>query len=338
MEKKAYPLISGFGSYVPPRIVTNDDLATIVDTSDEWIVSRTGIRTRHIADEGVTNADFGFEAAKESIKKAGIDKKDITHVLYGTCTPDAAMPSSACLMQAKLGIKGTLAIDFNAACASFVYGLELAHSITKVKPEAVVLLVATDILSQRLNWNDRTTCVLFGDGSGAAIVTGEKSSAKLKQDILKGSFVDIICSSDGSLADLLYVKGGHSSHPYKMGDIVGEEYFLHMEGRTVFKHAVRKMSKMCRDILDKNHLKVEEIDRVIPHQANIRIIEAVGSRLEADSDKIFINVDKIGNTSAASIPLALSQAVDGGFVQKGHKVLLVTFGSGFTWGSAIIQF
>lgn len=338
MKNTSSPRIYGFGAHVPPRIVTNHDLAQIVDTSDEWITSRTGIRQRHLTDEGVTNTDIGTIAAQNALSRANVNAADISHILYATCTPDAAFPSCACQLQEKLGIKNTLSLDINAACTSFVYGLEISRSLALATPSATILLVATDTLSKLLNWNDRSTCVLFGDGSGAVVVGGAESKAIRHSPFPSASFIDTLCSSDGSLGDLLYARGGYSSHPYKLGDIVGEEYFLHMQGREVFKHAVRSMSKICQTLLKRNGLTIDDIDVVVPHQANLRIIEAVGSRLKASPERVFINVDSMGNTSAASIPLALSQAIDQGAIKQGNKVLIVTFGAGFTWAAALLQF
>lgn len=341
MKNTPSPRIYGFGSFVPPRVVTNHDLAKFVDTSDEWITSRTGIKQRHLTDEDVTNTDIGTLAAQEALSRAGIRPADVTHILYATCTPDAAFPSCACQLQEKLGITNTLSLDVNAACTSFVYGLEIARSLALATPSSTILLVATDTLSKLLNWNDRSTCVLFGDGSGAVVITGAESKAAKAtkaSPFPSAGFIDTLCSSDGSLGNLLYARGGYSSHPYKLGDVVGEEYFLHMQGQEVFKHAVRSMSKICQTLLKRNGLTIDDIDVIVPHQANLRIIEAVGSRLKAAPERVFINVDTMGNTSAASIPLALSQAIDQGTITSGNKVLIVTFGAGFTWAAALLQF
>lgn len=338
MKKLSSPRIAGFGSSLPPRVVTNDDLAKFVDTSDEWITSRTGIKQRHLTEDSVTNTDIGVLAARAALERAAVQASEITHIIYGTCTPDAAFPSCACLLQEQLGITNTLSLDINAACTSFVYGLEVSRSLALAHPQSNILLVATDTLSKLLNWNDRSTCVLFGDGSGAVVVSGADSEAGQATTHPSAQVIDIMCSSDGSLGDLLYARGGHSSHPYTLGHIVDEEHFLHMQGREVFKHAVRSMSKICHTILEKNNLTINDIDVIVPHQANLRIIEAVGSRLKASSEQIFINVDHVGNTSAASIPLALSEAIDKGAIQAGQKVLIVTFGAGFTWAAALLQF
>ena len=333
----AAPVLSGFGAYSPPKVVTNHDLAKFVDTDNEWIVARTGIESRHFADKATVNSDLAVLAAQKAFAASGISPAAVTHILYGTCTPDAACPSSACVFQEKLGIKGALAIDMNAACTSFVYGLELARCIATASPEATVLLVGSELFSKHLNWKDRSTCVLFGDGAGVALVSGN-NAPQPKQGAMTGHIRDVLCHSDGSLAPFLVMNGGYSSNAYTLGDTVGEEYFLSMAGREVFKHAVRCMSKTCREILAKNLLTIDAVDVVIPHQANMRIIEAVSDRLDAPAEKVFKNVQKYGNTSAASIPLALHEAIETGFVQKGHTVLVVSFGAGFTWASSLLQF
>ena len=337
------PLVSGFGRYVPPRVVTNADLVSVVDTSDEWITSRTGIRQRHFSEESVCNADLGFEAAKNTLARSGLPASAITHIIYGTCTADAAFPSTACMLASRLGISGVMALDANAACASFVYALELARGLVMASPKAVVLVVAADILTKRLNWEDRSTCVLFGDASSAAIVSASVPEQASAQDApsprpLSARLLDVSCGSDGSLGNLLQARGGFSSHPYKLGQTVGPEYFLQMQGREVFKHAVRNMVEASRAMLAQNKMTLADIDVVVPHQANQRIIEAVCQRLEVAPKKIFINVDTKGNTSSASIPLALSEALDKGAIVHGNRVLVVTFGAGFTWAAAILQF
>jgi 3-oxoacyl-(acyl-carrier-protein) synthase III len=331
------PVISGFGAYSPPRVVSNHELAQFVDTDDEWIVTRTGIHTRHYAEEQVLNSDLALPAAQKALAASGIPASAITHILYATCTPDAACPSSACYFEEKLGIRGAMALDMNAACTGFIYGLELARNLAIASPEATILIVGAELFSKHLNWKDRSTCVLFGDGAGAALVSG-KHAPQPDQNTLTGRIRDVLCTSDGSLASFLVMNGGYSSHSYRLGDTVGEEYFLSMSGRDVFKHAVRCMNRVSQDILERNGLTIDDVDVVIPHQANLRIIEAVGSRLGAPETKVFNNVHKYGNTSAASIPLALSEAIDQGFVRKGHTVLAVSFGAGFTWASSLIQF
>ena len=326
--------ISGFGYYVPEKILGNADIAAHSDITDEWIVSRTGISARRILDGDMTGTDMALRAAQSALTKAGRSAGDITHILYATCTPDACCPSAACVLAAKLDIKGRMAVDCNAACAGFVNGLALADGLLARDPHALVLLVASESLSHRCNWEDRGTAVLFGDGAGAVLVTG----AAVPTSSLSGAVVDVIVGSDGGTSGLLLISGGFSASPYKLGDQVGPDYFIRMEGGLVFKHAVRNMSACCLEILERNGLTPADVDLFVPHQANLRIIEAVGGRLGISGDKVFLNVQKYGNTSAASIPLALGEAMEAGRVRPGMRVLMTTFGGGLTWGAALLQF
>ncbi len=329
---KFSPRIRGFGASAPETIITNTALAERVDTSDEWIVSRTGIRERRVVSPGQTGTDLALAASRSALARAGRQAEDITHIFYATCTPDACCPSAACTLAHKLELKGRMALELNAACSGFVYGLELARTTCLANPDACVLLVAAETLSHRCNWEDRSTCVLFGDGAGAVLVEGENVSRT--NDSAKAVVQDILLSSDGSLGDLLRI----GDRFYDLGEAVGPEYFVRMRGREVFKHAVRSMGGICRALLARNGLSPEDIDVLVPHQANIRIIEAVGERLGIPGERVFVNVEKYGNTSAASIPLALAEAVDQGRLQPGMRVLLSTFGGGFTWGAALLQF
>lgn len=324
--------LRGFGAYAPERILTNKDLESIVETTDEWITTRTGIRQRHVASEGENASDVATAAARAALADAGLDPSELTHIFVATCTPDYLSPNTACLVESKLGLAGLMALDFNAACSGFVYGLSLARGIVAAQPTAKVLLVATEALSRRVNWQDRTTCVLFGDGAGATVITAD-SPANANGAVLE----DVIGTSDGNLGTLLTIGGGTAT-PYKLGDTVGPEYFVQMQGRDVFKHAVRSMANVCEDILTRNSLSVADVDLVIPHQANQRIIDAVTDRLAVTPDKVFMNLQNYGNTSAASIPLALADARAQGAIRPGMRVLLTTFGGGFTWGAALLRF
>ncbi len=323
--------ILGFGAYTPERRIGNDELTRLVDTSDEWIVSRSGIRARHILADGEQNSDAGTRAALQALEDAGISPESITHVLTATCTPDyLCCPSTACIISSKLGIHGEMAFDISAACSGFVYGLDLAKGILSSNPDAKILIVATEALTRRINWQDRGTSVLFGDGAGAMILAaGDRPG--------KAVLVDTRCRADGA-QHLLLTVGGGSNHRYELGDAVQPDFYIQMQGREVFKMAVRSLTAICREVLDRNKLTVQDIDLFIPHQANLRIIEAVGSRLDMGSDRIFVNVDEHGNTSAASIPLALREAWEQGRIKPGMRVLLSTFGGGFTWGAALLQF
>lgn len=328
--------ISGLGSFIPERVLTNHDLEGMLDTSDEWITSRTGIRTRHILNDDANASDAGAAAAAVALRDAGLEPKDVTHIFVATCTPDHLCPSVACLIADKLGLsssqepqRGTvMAFDFNGACSGFLYGLELARATLALHPEAVVLLVGAEALSRRMNFTDRSTCVLFGDGAGAVVLrAGETPSL--------WNITDVSCCSDGSFNKLIQVGGGTSLR-IKAGEPLPEEFFISMQGREVFRHAVRCMTAESKRILERNGLGVEDIDLFIAHQANLRIIEAVGSRLGVADDKVFVNVQNFANTSAATLPLALDDARNQGRLKPGMRVLLTTFGGGMTWGSALL--
>ena len=327
--------ISGFGYYVPEKALGNAEIAARSDITDEWIVSRTGISSRRLLEDGMTGTDMALSAAGSALANAGFAADDVTHILYATCTPDACCPSAACVLAAKLGLKGRMAVDLNAACAGFVNGLALADALAAKDPLARVLLVASESLSHRCNWDDHSTAVLFGDGAGAVLVTGTGASAPAG---LSGAVVDTLIGSDGSKGDLLLISGGFSASPYKLGDTVGPDYFIRMNGGLVFKHAVRTMSACCQQLLERNGLAPADVDLFVPHQANLRIIEAVGSRLGVPADKVFLNVQKYGNTSAASIPLALGEALEEGRLAPGMRVLMTTFGGGLTWGAGLVRF
>lgn len=336
MSVQAY--IKGLGFYVPERILTNDELSGMVDTNDEWIRSRTGIAERHLAAPNQLCSDLALEASQKALKSAGMKASELTAIIHATVTGDAIFPATSAFLQHKLGAAHGMAVDISAACSGFVYGLQLAQGLAAVNPDAKILVSAAEVLSHRVNWQDRGTCVLFGDGAGAAIVTGSKENKGANPMFANGLIEGVLCDADGSLTGLLGAEGGAAAHPYKEGDTVGSEYFIHMQGREVFKHAVRSMSKICDTLLEKLGYSIEDIDILLPHQANLRIIEAVGQRLNMPTEKVFINVDRYGNTSAASIPLALAEAVETGAIKPGMRVLLTTFGAGLTWAAAVIKF
>lgn len=326
------PYFYGFGHYVPERVLTNADLEKMVDTSDEWITSRTGIKERHIAAPGQATSDLAVEAAKAALADAGIDADELTHIVLATLTPDCYCPSSSVMIQHKLGIKGKICHDVNAACSGFLYALETARGILCLHPEAVVLVCAGEVLTSRTNWRDRTTCVLFGDAAGAVVLkNGAGPGAKAR-------LADIHLSSDGSLWELLTVKGGGSAFPMTWGDEIGETFFIQMNGREVFKHALRCMESACQTILTRNALGQDDIAMLIPHQANLRIILGLGKHFGIPEERVYVNVDRYGNSSAASLALALAEAVSTGRVHGGDKVLLTAFGGGFTWGAALLEF
>ena len=320
--------IFGLGYFLPPTRLTNTDLEKMVETSDDWITSRTGIKERRIASTE-SCSDLGAEAGRRALEQSGLSPEQITHLVVATFTPDYYCPSAACLLQQKMGLANIPCFDVNAACSGFTYGLEMCRGLAALHPDACILLVASEVVTSRIDFTDRSTCVLFGDGAGAAIVgTGGKG----------GSIRDVMLNSDGALGQLLTVKGGGSAKKMQLGDTVDSDFCVHMEGREVFKHAVKSMYGVAGEILARNNLRTEEIDLIIPHQANVRIIDALAKKLNAAPEQIYINVDKYGNTSAASVPIALAEAWETGRIKKGDRVLLVAFGGGFTWGSALLEF
>jgi len=304
------------GSFLPDRVLTNFDLEKMVETSDEWITTRTGIRERRIS-EGETTSDLATEAAVRALE--GRDPKDIDLIVVATATPDAFFPSTACKVQAKIENKRAIAFDISAACTGFIYALYVADSIMRTKEVNKALVIGAERFSKIINWEDRTTCILFGDGAGAVLLKREEDEGILGFDL----------GADGSYGDLLYVPSVGSNEEYP--------FYVRMKGNEVFKVAVRTMVESARRVLDKSGILAEEIKLLIPHQANVRIIKAVAERLGINEEKIFINLDRYGNTSAASIPIALDEAVKEGRLKKGDLVLLVAFGGGFTWGSCILR-
>jgi 3-oxoacyl-[acyl-carrier-protein] synthase III len=316
-----YSRIIGSGSYLPRNVVTNDDLARRMDTSDEWIRTRTGIRQRHIAEAGETSGSLALEASKAAIASAGIAAQDIDLIILATSTPDYIFPSTACLLQAKLGIKGCPAFDVQAVCSGFIYALAMADLFIRSGQHRCALVVGTEVFSRILDWNDRGTCVLFGDGAGAVI---------LRADAKPGVMASAL-HADGRYAGILSVPGSVCG-----GNVTGDP-FLRMDGPAVFKFAVRVLDEVARETLAKCGRQVEDIDWLIPHQANLRILEATAKRLGLPPEKLIVTVDTHGNTSAASVPLALDAAIRDGRIQLGHTVMLQAVGGGFTWGAALVQ-
>ena len=316
-----YSRIIGSGSYLPRNVVTNDDLAQRMDTSDEWIRSRTGIRQRHIAEAGETSSSLALEASKAAIASAGIAAQEIDLIILATSTPDYIFPSSACLLQAKLGIKGGPAFDVQAVCSGFVYALATADLFIRSGQHRCALVVGAEVFSRILDWNDRGTCVLFGDGAGAVI---------LRADDQPGIMASAL-HADGSYAGILSVPGQVCG-----GKVTGDP-FLRMDGPAVFKFAVRVLDDVARETLAKCGQQVEDIDWLIPHQANLRILESTAKRIGLPREKLIVTVDVHGNTSSASVPLALDLAMRDGRIKPGHKVMLQGVGGGFTWGAALVQ-
>jgi 3-oxoacyl-[acyl-carrier-protein] synthase III len=323
----------GLGYHLPKNILTNAELERIVDTSDEWITSRTGISERRIVGPGETCSEMALSAARKALSMADMEPGELTHIIVGTFTADSYIPSCACVLQHKLGNTRAVCLDVSAACSGFLYSLETARAMIALHPNAKILVVGSEVVSSRLNFRDRSTCVLFGDGAGAAVVAGPANG---KRPL--ASIDDVVLHADGSHHGLLTVTGGGSAAPPKFGECIDEVYFVQMQGQEVFKHAVRSMESVTREILERNGLKTGDIDVFIPHQANIRIIDAMAKRLEFPHEKIFVNLHKFGNTSAASIPVALAEAWETGFIVPGSTVVLSSFGGGFTWASALLRF
>ncbi|MEX0324181.1 MAG: beta-ketoacyl-ACP synthase III [Puniceicoccaceae bacterium] len=322
-------IISGVGSYTPPNILTNDDLSRMVDTSDEWITTRTGIRERRIAGENEATSDMASEAARLAIQNAGLNPEDIGLIIVGTITPDMPFPNTACFVQAKLGIGKVPAFDLEAACSGFIYSMDVARGLMLVNNIKHALIIGAEKLSSITNWEDRTTCVLFGDGAGAAVLSLEE-----REDV---GVLDVMMGADGSETDILCMPGGGSASPATVESIERSLHTIQMQGNQVFKHAVRVMCQSASDVLERSGLTTDEVDLVVPHQANNRIIEALSQRLNIGLDRFKVNLDRYGNTSAASIPIALDEAYRNGRIKSGDIILMVAFGGGLTWAGALIR-
>ena len=323
-------IILGTGSYAPERVLSNDDLAHMVETSDEWIRTRTGILERRVALKGETTSDMALQAARRALEDAKVAAAEIDLLVVATVTPDVPMPACACLLQHKLGIPTTAAcFDLNAACSGFVYALDTACAMIASGRYQRALIIGAEKLSAVVDWQDRTTCVLFGDGAGAAVVGPSSEPDRGLIGTRLGAF--------GDGADLLYISHGGTRYPATAESIANRDHCIRMKGKEVFKLAVRAMDEAARDILEQHHLRADQISLVIPHQANLRIIEAISEYLELPMDRFFVNVDRYGNTSAASIPIALDEARRAGRIKPGELTMLVAFGAGLTYGSALIR-
>lgn len=323
-----YVRILGTGSSAPDRILTNADLEKMVDTSDEWITERSGIKERRIAPPDKASSDYALEASLRAMETAGVTAAELDMIILGTVTPDTPLPSTACIIQDKLGAKNAAAMDIVAACSGFIYGLSLARSLILTGQAGTILVIGVEMLSRITDWSDRNTCVLFGDGAGAAVVRGSDKS---------GGIIDTYIKSDGSLAHLLHIPLGGSRTPLNAQNVCNGLRYVQMEGQDVFKSAVKAMGEAAVKILERSKISSEDIDLMIPHQANIRIIEATAKRIKLPMEKVYVNIHRYGNTSAASIPIALDEAVRDGRIKHGDKIVLVAFGAGFTWGSALIE-
>lgn len=324
--------IEGFGRHVPERVLTNAELETMVDTSDDWITTRTGIKERHIAAPGEASSDLALKATLNALADAGRTAEELTHIYFATFTPDTICPPASSILQEKLGIRGRAAVDMGAACTGFLYALDAGMGALALRPGSVALVTAAEITTSRTNWADRATCVLFGDGAGAVVLSDREP--RPGQAVIE----DVILHSDGSMWPLLTVKEGGSAFPLKLGDMTTGGYFIEMNGPEVYKNAVRSMGAVCETIMEKNGMSMDDVDLFIPHQANLRIIEAVGKRLKLSGDRVMVTVDRYGNTSASSVAIALADAKAEGRIRSGSRVLLTAFGGGFTWGAALLRF
>ena len=326
--------IIGTGSYMPAKVLTNDDLSKMVDTSDEWITTRTGIKERRIAAPNEATSDMAAEAARRAMTNAGVKPEEIQLIIVATVTSDMAFPSTACIVQKKIGASNAVCFDVSAACSGFLYALQVARHFINTGNRTTALVIGAEKLSSLVNWKDRNTCVLFGDGAGAVVI--RKACEKEVTDA-QGRVLSTVMGSDGNLVDLLKVPGGGSACPLTAENIVERPNTIHMEGRETFKHAVTRMLEASQQALEIAGLTAADVSLVIPHQANARIIGAIAERLNLPNEKVFMNLDKYGNTSAATIPVALDEARRAGLIHKGDVILLVAFGGGFTWASSVIR-
>lgn len=322
-----------FGTYVPDTIISNQYLASIVETDNEWIMTRTGISQRRKLAQTENASTLGLKASLIAIQQSNFPVSKLTHLIAATCTPDYLSPSIACIIAGELNAPPVMAFDLGAACTGFIYGLSVCRSILAADPEANILFVCAEAMTRRVNWQDRGTCVLFGDAASACLLSGAYGAYG---DKIFG-LADVICECDGTQKDLIIVGGGTACQ-YKTGQPVEEDFFISMQGRETYRNAVRQMVNVCEKILRRNNLQIGDIDLFVPHQANMRIIEAVGSRLRIPLDKVFTNVANYGNTSSASIPLALAEAREAGLIKQNSKVLVTAFGAGLTWGAALLEF
>jgi 3-oxoacyl-[acyl-carrier-protein] synthase-3 len=320
--------ITGVGSYVPAKILTNADLEKMVDTSDEWITTRTGIKERRVAAKDEFTSDMAVKAAQRAMKMAGVTAEQIELIVVATITPDMPFPATACLVQQKIGARRAAAFDLEAACSGFIYGLEIGQQFIMSRTYDTVLIIGAEKLSSIVDYADRNTCVLFGDGAGAAVLQNRPNAHGL---------LTAVMGADGSKGNLIHMPGGGSRCPATMDSVAAKLHYLQMDGRETFKSAVQAMCTAAKEALRRCELDITKIKCVIPHQANRRIIDAVGKRLGVAPEQMFINLDRYGNTSAASVAIALDEVVASGKIQRGDLVLLIVFGAGLTWGAAVIE-
>jgi 3-oxoacyl-[acyl-carrier-protein] synthase-3 len=321
--------ISAVGAYVPPRLLTNADLEKMVATNDQWITERTGIRERHLAEPGVATSDLAVEAARMCLSRRGLAPTDIDAIIVATVTPDMFFPATACLVQEKLGATGAWGFDLSAACSGFLYALQVGAKLIESGAHQHVLVIGADVMSSIVDYTDRSTCILFGDGAGAVLLEPCTSD--------EIGLIDFVHEIDGSGAPALNMPAGGSLHPTSHATIDAKQHFVHQDGGSVYKVAVRKMAELSERVLQRNDITGEEIDCFIPHQANRRIIEATADRLGMNLERVVINIDRYGNTTAATIPLAMNTALESGQLKKGSLVLLASFGGGYTVGATLLR-
>ena len=329
MTKPIRAKISALGTYVPPRLLTNADLEKMVDTSNDWIMARVGIRERHIVDKGVATSDLAVEAAKKALGQRGIAPTDIEAIIVGTVTPDMFFPSTACVVQNKLGAKGAWGFDLSGACSAFLYSLQAGAQFIGTGKHKKILVIGSDVMSSIIDYTDRATCVIFGDGAGAALLEPAENDDE--------GIIDFIHEVDGSGGEFLYMPGGGSLNPSSKETVEKKMHYVHQDGQQVFKFAVRKQTELCQKLLERNGLKGSDIDAFIPHQANLRIISATADRLELRPEAVIVNIDRFGNTTAGTIPLAMNTAIEEGKLKKGSLVLAASVGAGFTIGATLMR-
>jgi 3-oxoacyl-[acyl-carrier-protein] synthase-3 len=321
--------ISALGTYVPPRLLTNADLEKMVETNDQWIMERVGIRERHIVDKGVATSDLAVEAAKKALAERGIEASDLDAIVVGTVTPDMFFPSTACLVQHKLGAKNVWGFDLSAACSAFVYALQAGAQFVATGSHKKVLVIGADVMSSIIDYTDRATCVIFGDGAGAVLLEPSEDKSV--------GLIDFMHEVDGSGGCSLYMPGGGSLNPSSHETVDKKMHFVHQDGGAVFKFAVRKMAALCEEILKRNNIKGSEIDAFIPHKANRLFITATADRLNMRPEAVIVNIERYGNTTAGTIPLAMETARQEGKLKKGSLVLLASVGAGFTTGATLLR-
>jgi 3-oxoacyl-[acyl-carrier-protein] synthase-3 len=327
MPKPTIAKIIGTGSYLPKRVLSNQDLEKMVETTDEWIVTRTGMKERRIAAAEEFTSDMGVAAAEKALEAAKIAPADIDLVLVATLTPDFVFPSTACLIQTRLRMKKAAAVDLQAACTGYLYALSMAKAFIESGTYKNILIVASEKLSSIVNYKDRNTCILFGDGAAAAVVSSEGQGLLIR---------NVTLGADGELSQLLILPAGGSRRPATQETVAAEQHFLQMEGKEVFKHAVRRMESAAKESIEKAGLQESDISWLVPHQANVRIIEALAKRFDVPSERVFMTIHKYGNTSASSIGIALDELLRAGSVAKNDNILLAAFGAGLTWGASVL--